>query len=295
MAAWSDDIGDGELVPRTIMDEPIVLYRKADGNVAAIEDRCAHRFAPLIMGKIVGGDRIQCPYHGLEFDGSGACVRNPHGTKNIPPRARVKSYPVIEKHKAVWIWMGDAPADEGKVPDFGVLDNVPELHTTKRDSIVIKANYQLIIDNLLDLSHTSYLHEGILGNADTVEFGDHGRAGRRRRGGRTPRHQFGAARHVRAVLAGPSAARRQVHQDALDGAVDAAAVHRHLQDGRGARHRHRLSRHPSADAGERALDALFFHRRALGRADDRRQAQPRSAERRSPRCAASLSRSRTRR
>jgi phenylpropionate dioxygenase-like ring-hydroxylating dioxygenase large terminal subunit len=61
VAAWSDSIGDGVLVARTVMDEPIVLYRKADGGVAAIEDRCAHRFAPLSMGKIVGGDRIQCP------------------------------------------------------------------------------------------------------------------------------------------------------------------------------------------------------------------------------------------
>jgi vanillate O-demethylase monooxygenase subunit len=146
-----------------------VLYRKADGGVAALEDRCVHRFAPLHMGKIVGGDRIQCPYHGLEFDGTGACVRNPHGAKNIPPRARVKSYPAVEKHKAIWVWMGDGPADAAKVPDFAVLDNVPELHTTKRDSIMIRANYQLIIDNLLDLSHTSYLHEGILGNQDTVE------------------------------------------------------------------------------------------------------------------------------
>jgi phenylpropionate dioxygenase-like ring-hydroxylating dioxygenase large terminal subunit len=169
VAAWADSISEGQLVARTVMDEPVVLYRKGDGSVAAIEDRCPHRFAPLSMGKVVGGDRIQCPYHGLEFDGSGACVRNPHGTKNIPPRARVKSYPVVEKHKAIWIWMGAAPPDPAKVPDFGVLDNVPELHTSKRDSIVIKANYQLIIDNLLDLSHTSYLHEGILGNADTVE------------------------------------------------------------------------------------------------------------------------------
>jgi phenylpropionate dioxygenase-like ring-hydroxylating dioxygenase large terminal subunit len=168
-AAWSDGLADGQLVPRTIMNEPVVLYRTAAGGLAAIEDRCAHRFAPLSMGKIVGGDRIQCPYHGLEYDSTGACVKNPHGAKNIPPRARVKSYPVVEKHKVIWIWMGDAPADAGKVPDFGVLDNVPELHTTKRDSIVIRANYQLIIDNLLDLSHTSYLHEGILGNADTVE------------------------------------------------------------------------------------------------------------------------------
>src|ERR1700676_2741815 len=69
VAVWSDGLLDGQLIARTIMNEPIVLYRKADGGVAAIEDRCAHRFAPLSMGKIVGGDRIQCPYHGLQFDG----------------------------------------------------------------------------------------------------------------------------------------------------------------------------------------------------------------------------------
>jgi phenylpropionate dioxygenase-like ring-hydroxylating dioxygenase large terminal subunit len=169
VAAWSDDLADGALLARTILKEPVVLYRKSDGNAVALQDRCPHRFAPLHMGKIVHGDRVQCPYHGLEFDPSGACVLNPHGTRNIPSRARVRSYPVIEKHKAIWTWMGEAPADPAKVPDFSVLDNVPERHATKRDRITIRANYELIIDNLLDLSHTSYLHEGILGNADTVE------------------------------------------------------------------------------------------------------------------------------
>src|ERR1044072_7320032 len=138
VAAWSDDLADGQLLPRTIMKQPVVLYRKADGNVAALEDRCPHRFAPLHMGKIVRGDCVQCPYHGLEFDSSGACVLNPHGTKNIPPRARVRSYPAVEKHKAIWIWMRDRPADHDKVPNFSVLDNVPELHATKRDRITIK-------------------------------------------------------------------------------------------------------------------------------------------------------------
>ncbi|HEX4043799.1 MAG TPA: Rieske 2Fe-2S domain-containing protein, partial [Xanthobacteraceae bacterium] len=118
VAAWADELDGGRLLPRTIMNEPIVLFRKATGEVAAIEDRCAHRFAPLSMGKIVGGDRIQCPYHGLEFDGTGACVRNPHGTKNIPSRAKVRSYPAVEKHQAVWLWMGAAPAEPGKIPDF---------------------------------------------------------------------------------------------------------------------------------------------------------------------------------
>ena len=169
VAAWSDDLVDGQLLARTIMKEPVVLYRKADGNVAAILDRCSHRFAPLHMGKIVHGDRIQCPYHGLEFDASGACVLNPHGAKNIPSRAGVRGFPVLEKHKAIWIWMGDKAPDVSKVPDFGVLDNVPELYTTKRDKMTIRANYELIIDNLLDLSHTCYLHDGILGNSETVE------------------------------------------------------------------------------------------------------------------------------
>src|SRR5260370_6096325 len=170
VAAWSDDLADGQLLGRTILKEPIVLYRKSDGNVAALQDRCPHRFAPLHMGKIVHRDRIQCPYHGLEFDSSGACVLNPHGTRNIPPRARVRSYPVTERHKAIWIWMGDQSPDASKVPDFSVLDNVPERHATKRDRITIRANYELSIDNLLDLSHTSYLHDGILGNSETVEY-----------------------------------------------------------------------------------------------------------------------------
>ena len=169
VAAWSDDLTDGQLLGRTILKEPIVLYRKSDGHVAALEDRCPHRFAPLHMGQIVNGDCIQCPYHGLEFNSSGACVLNPHGTKNIPPRARVRSYPVTEKHKAIWIWMGEKSPDLSKVPDFSVLDNVPEMHATKRDRITIRANYELIIDNLLDLSHGSFLHAGILGNSETVE------------------------------------------------------------------------------------------------------------------------------
>jgi phenylpropionate dioxygenase-like ring-hydroxylating dioxygenase large terminal subunit len=169
VAAWSEDLGDGQLLGRTILKEPVVLYRMANGEVAAVQDRCAHRFAPLSMGKIVGGDRLQCPYHGLEFNASGRCVLNPHGNKHIPPRAHIRSFPVTEKHKAIWVWMGEQAADESKVPDFSVMDNVPELHTTKRDRITIKANYELIIDNLLDLSHTSFLHEGVLGNADTVD------------------------------------------------------------------------------------------------------------------------------
>ncbi|CAN0228143.1 unnamed protein product [Phaeothamnion confervicola] len=169
VAAWAEEVAEEKIIGRTIMDEPVAIYRKADGSIAAVQDRCPHRFAPLSLGRVVHGDKLQCLYHGLEFDSTGACTHNPHTPGNIPSRAKVKSYTVVEKHKAIWIWMGDATPDTASIPDFSVLDNVHELHTTKRDQMVIKANYELVVDNLLDLSHTCYLHEGILGNADTVE------------------------------------------------------------------------------------------------------------------------------
>lgn len=168
MAGWSSDLPPGALLARTILDEPVVLFRKADGAVAALEDRCPHRFAPLSLGHLLPGDRLQCGYHGLELDASGACVHNPHGARNIPSRARIASWPTVERHQAIWIWIGDRPADPALIPDFGVLDDVPEHCGTKLDYIRIEANYKLIVDNLLDLSHTSYLHAGTLGNADTI-------------------------------------------------------------------------------------------------------------------------------
>ena len=168
-AAWSEELTEGKLLARTFLNEPVVLYRQSDGKVVALEDRCPHRFAPLSMGKLLPGDKIMCPYHGLEFDATGMCAHNPHGARNIPSRAKVISYPVVERHLAVWIWMGDQPADPVRIPDFSVIDKAPPLHVTPLDKIMVKANYELVVDNLLDVSHTSYLHEGILGNKETVE------------------------------------------------------------------------------------------------------------------------------
>jgi len=169
VAMWGEDLAIGELADRTILDEPIVIFRRSDNSVAAIADRCSHRFAPLHMGKVIGGGFLQCPYHGLEFDASGLCVRNPHGTGQIPRRADIKSYPAVEKHRAIWIWMGDRPADPMTIPDFSPLDTPDEMVVTKRDWIKVEANYELVMDNLLDLSHVSYLHDGILGNEDTID------------------------------------------------------------------------------------------------------------------------------
>lgn len=167
VAFWAEDLVPYELSIRTILGREIVFYRTAEGDVAALENVCPHRFASFDLGQIVKGANLRCPYHGLEFSPSGECVFNPNEEGNIPP-ARMRTYPVAERHSIVWVWMGDAEkADAGTIPDIGVLDEAGGGHTTKRDYIAMKANYRLIIDNLLDLSHVSFLHDGILGNAET--------------------------------------------------------------------------------------------------------------------------------
>lgn len=159
VAAWSTEIGRS-LFSRTLLERPILLYRKENGDAVAISNVCAHRFAPLDMGKLVG-DTVQCPYHGLRYDGTGKCVLNPHGDGMIPPRMTVGSYPLVERHGMIWLWMGDAKlADPAKIPDFSCHVD-PELAMVG-GVIEMKANYELITDNLLDLGHAEFVHEGIL-------------------------------------------------------------------------------------------------------------------------------------
>jgi phenylpropionate dioxygenase-like ring-hydroxylating dioxygenase large terminal subunit len=151
---------------RIIMNEPVVFYRTPDGMPVALEDRCAHRHLPLSMGKLVG-DRLQCGYHGLQFDRTGQCVRVP-GQDLIPPGAKVKSYPVIERYKWLWIWMGDpALADPDKITDFHWFDD-PQWGA-KSSYLHVEANWQLVVDNLLDLTHLAFVHETTIGNMALVE------------------------------------------------------------------------------------------------------------------------------
>jgi vanillate O-demethylase monooxygenase subunit len=160
--AWSGDVKPGELLGRTVLERPLVLLRDHDGEPAALDDRCPHRFAPLSMGRF-DGRTITCGYHGLEFDLSGACTRNPHGAGKIPRAAEVRRHPVVERHGAIWLWAGDHQPDESLIPDYSRLDT--ENANTRRDHLVMDVPYDLIVDNLLDCSHTSFLHDGILGTA----------------------------------------------------------------------------------------------------------------------------------
>lgn len=170
VAAWDSEVGD-EPVPVRILGERIVLFRKQDGSVRALSDICPHRFAPMHRGKIIG-DTIQCGYHGLVFDETGACARNPVGEGAVSGVVRLVPYPLVAKNTLLWIWMGDpTAADESKIPDFSWLDQQDTYVKTPDRALRQPIGYQLIIDNLLDLAHGAFLHPTTLGT-DALLDGD---------------------------------------------------------------------------------------------------------------------------
>jgi len=160
VAAWSEDLGD-DVISRTIMNEDLILFRDSDGKAAALEDRCCHRGAPLSHGRMVDGC-VQCGYHGLEFDGAGICTKVP-GQDKVSPNLKVNAYPVVERQHFIWIWMGNpALADEGKLLDYPYFDQTDQW-PSKKGYFEIAANYAMMIDNLMDLTHLAFVHERTIG------------------------------------------------------------------------------------------------------------------------------------
>jgi phenylpropionate dioxygenase-like ring-hydroxylating dioxygenase large terminal subunit len=159
VAAWDYEIGR-HMLRRIILDEPVLLYRTLDGKAVALEDRCCHRHAPLSMGKLIG-DIVKCGYHGLEFDPSGACIKVP-SQERVPPAARVRSYPVVERNHWIWLWTGDpAKADPALIEDFHWLDDPG--WGFGGNYLHVDANYLLLVENLLDTTHLPFLHPDTLG------------------------------------------------------------------------------------------------------------------------------------
>jgi vanillate O-demethylase monooxygenase subunit len=160
IAAWADELGQRPLA-RRICNEPVVLFRDGDGQAAALVDRCCHRAAPLSHGEVVRGG-IQCGYHGLTFDARGKCIAIP-GQGHISDSVRVRSYPLVQKNQFLWIWMGDAVhADATQIVDFPYHDDKAHW-PNKHDCYPIRANYMLMVDNLMDLTHLGYLHAKTVG------------------------------------------------------------------------------------------------------------------------------------
>ncbi len=165
VAAWGEEITRTPL-RRIFLDEPVVLYRRRDGRPVALVDRCVHRAYPLSRGRL-DGDRIVCGYHGFVYDDAGVCTSVP-GQESVPKSACVRAFPLVESGPYVWIWMGDpAQADAATIPGHGVTYDSG--WQTLKDMRTLKARYGLVIDNLMDLSHETFIHADTIGSAEVAE------------------------------------------------------------------------------------------------------------------------------
>jgi phenylpropionate dioxygenase-like ring-hydroxylating dioxygenase large terminal subunit len=160
VASWSMDLEAGKPFAITIANDRIVIARTETGKLFALEDRCVHRLAPLSLGRCEG-ERLRCMYHGLLFNADGSVAEIP-GQELIPAGARVRSYPVVEKHSWIWVWLGDpAQADEALIPPAVGFDD-PD-YILGRGQLDYAAEARLIHDNLCDFSHLSYVHPASFG------------------------------------------------------------------------------------------------------------------------------------
>jgi len=168
VAAFAAEIVTGKTLARKFLNKAVVLFRTEDGKIAALEDRCSHRAMPLSSGH-VDGCRIRCAYHGVEFEADGKCARIPN-QERIPPAANVRSYPVVEKDHLIWIWMGDAElADPAQIID-SPEHNDPKW-TWRPYNFPVQADWQLIVDNIMDLTHVPYIHAGTIGGNPEQHYG----------------------------------------------------------------------------------------------------------------------------
>ncbi len=166
VAAYSSEI-EHALFSRTICDEPILFWRTEAGDVVANSDRCVHRRFPLSQApsRLVD-DTVVCGYHGFTYGSDGKCVAVP-GQTRVPRTARLTAYPVAELDSLIWVWIGEpALADRSRIPRATYLD--AEGYTTVRGMEPLKARFSLLVDNLLDLSHETYLHGGYIGTPEVA-------------------------------------------------------------------------------------------------------------------------------
>jgi vanillate O-demethylase monooxygenase subunit len=159
-------VGRRDILARTVCGRKIALWRKTDGTAVALEDACWHRLLPLSMGRLEE-DQLVCRYHGLVFDATGRCTHIP-SVARISPSACVRAFPVVEKHRYVWVWPGDpARADPELVPDMHWNDD-PDW-AGDGNTLFLACDYRLVIDNLMDLTHETFVHASSIGHRAIVE------------------------------------------------------------------------------------------------------------------------------
>ena len=172
LAGLSEDFETEKLERRVICETALVLWRTAEGEVVAFDDRCCHKRMPISAGRFLEGGVVECPYHGLGFDSAGKCVRVPSAPgEPIPKRARLLPYSVLEQDGVVWLWPGDADRIGNVRPPA-----TPEIVSSEWEHIsgelLLKGNSVLMVENLLDLTHFYPLHGNTIGQTsdNAIEF-----------------------------------------------------------------------------------------------------------------------------
>ena len=162
VAAFGDEIKD-KLLARTLLGRRLVFYRTADQRVVALEDRCPHRSMPLSAGTL-DKDTVVCAYHGFRFNSEGDCIEVPSQT-TCPKNVGIKAYRTFERGPVVWIWMGEAEeADLSKLPEQDWMEDPLWKHS--KGYLSLPASYIRLHENLLDLTHLSFLHAKSFGTPD---------------------------------------------------------------------------------------------------------------------------------
>lgn len=163
IAGYAEEVSDGKLLARKLLNKNLVFYRKSNGQIVAIEDRCIHRGAPLSLGWL-DNDQIVCVYHGFRYDADGKLVEIPTQEK-CPRAAKLDAFKVVARGPFMWIWMGDpADANEDDVPEFAWLHD--EKWVFASEHMLVKSNYMLLKENVLDLTHFPFAHKSTFGTLD---------------------------------------------------------------------------------------------------------------------------------
>lgn len=167
VAAYGREISR-ELFSRTVCGESILFWRTEAGAVTAMSDRCVHRRFPLSQAPShLVADTVVCGYHGFTYGADGVCVAVP-GQTRVPRTARLRAYPAVEQDGFVWVFIGEPDkAGSTAIPRAPRLDQPGWTTVSGMEPLAARAS--LLVDNLLDLSHETYLHGGYIGTPEVAE------------------------------------------------------------------------------------------------------------------------------
>jgi phenylpropionate dioxygenase-like ring-hydroxylating dioxygenase large terminal subunit len=169
--AFSHEIfcGSGRPFGFSLLNEPMCLYRRNDGQIICVLDVCPHRSAPLSLGQITKDGNLECVYHGWQFGAHGQCVRIPSVSKTSKTASLIcaRTVPVHEQYGYIWVWPGQRElANSDLIPHrlFTDLLNENGKFLLSPDSVCgLDIPYELMVDNLLDLAHIDFTHDGMIG------------------------------------------------------------------------------------------------------------------------------------